>query len=99
MEITERAVEAEKSFFALGSLGGAVVHVIAKLDVGIERAGRPAPAECNVRSELGADHVAHDQRAGVEPIRWERAELVLPQPHDPPGPHFQRDKAERRWRV
>jgi hypothetical protein len=77
-KILQRSVEAEESLLAICSLGGAVVHVMTKLDVRIEGAGRPAPTERNVRSKLGADHVAHDQGIGVEPVRRERAELVLP---------------------
>src|SRR5262245_29704211 len=94
-EVPQRAVEAEKTLFAVLRLGGTIVHVMTKLDVGIERAGRPAPAECNMRSELGRDHVAHNAGVGVEPVRREWGELILPSADDsaPFAFRAQRDRA------
>ena len=43
--------------------------------------------------------IAYDQRVGVEPVRRERAELVLPQANDPTRPHLVRNDAERGDRV
>ena len=67
-----------------------------KLDIGVERARRLAPAQRGVKAELGGEHVADDQRVVVEPVRRERAELILPQPDQPARSHLQCDEAKRR---
>ena len=99
-EIAQRAGEARRSPCRGPPLfSGAVVHVVAKFNVGIERARRLPPAERDVAAEFGADHVADEQRVGVEPIGRKRAELVLPLADESAGSHFKRDEAERRCLI
>jgi hypothetical protein len=94
-EVLQRAGEAVEALFAVAALDGAVVHVVAKLDIGIERASWLSPTLCDVAAELGADGVADDQRVSIEPVRRERAELVLPQANDPARSHLECNEAER----
>ena len=83
-EIAKRTADAEETLFALAALDRAVVHVVAKFDVGIQRASGLAPTLRDVKAEFGGAEEAYDQRIGVEPIRRERAELVLPQANNRP---------------
>lgn len=98
-EVLQGSGESEKALVAVRTLRGAVVHAVAKLNVGIERARRLPPAEVDVAAKLGADHIADEERVRVEPIGRKPAELVLPQTHELAGAHFEGDEAERRDRV
>src|SRR5262249_52339491 len=81
-KILQRAVKAVETLIAIPTLNGAVVHVVAELDVWVESAGRLSPSQRDVAAELGADVVANDQRVSVEAIWREGTELVLPQAND-----------------
>ena len=95
-EIAQRAADRVETLLAVAALDRAVVDVVAKFDIGIERAGRLAPSLGDVNAELGGQHVADDQRVGVETVGWEWAELVLPQPHQAARAELQRHQAQRR---
>src|SRR6516164_10985787 len=70
-KITQRTGNRIKPLVAVFSFSSAVVHVVTKFDIGIERACRLAPAKCDVRAEFGTDHVADDQCIGVEAV-WRK---------------------------
>ena len=95
-EIPQRAADRIKALLAVAALDCAVVDVVPKLNIGIERTRRLAPALASVKAKLGGEHVADDQRFAVETVWRERAELVLPQPDQPARSHLQRD--ETKWR-
>src|SRR5215471_21012066 len=52
-EIAQRPADTEKTLFAVSALNGAVVHVMPKLNICVERAGRFAPIARNVKPKLG----------------------------------------------
>src|SRR5262249_26696812 len=68
-KIAQCVTNAEKPFIAIAAFDGAVVHVMAKLKIGVERAGRFAPAFRNMKAKLGSKHVANDQCVTVETVR------------------------------
>jgi hypothetical protein len=81
-EIQKRTTQAVETFFPVFGFGGAVIDVMAKLDIGIKAAGRLRPAKPNVAAELGCRQVADEQGAGVEPVRRTRFEFILPLAND-----------------
>ena len=57
-EIAQRAGERIKAFLAVAALQRAVVGAVAEFDVGVERAGRLAPAPSDVEAKFGGEIVA-----------------------------------------
>src|SRR5262245_55481514 len=98
-EIAQRAGKRVKAFVAILGFGCAVVHVVAKFHVSIERTCGLAPTACNMAAEFGGEHIADEQRVRVKAVGWERAKLILPQPNDAARSHLISNEAERRYRV
>jgi len=96
VEILQRAVDAVESLRALSAFDAAVIGEVAKLDVGVDRASRLSPSARKVHTVLCSVVVRDEQRAGVEPIRWERAEFAgMADANCPAGPHLKSDEAVR----
>ena len=72
---------------------------MAKLDQSVDRAGRLAPVQAKMATKFGGKSVTDDQGIGVETVRREMSELVLPQPNGAPRSHFMGDKAQRGDRI
>jgi len=98
-KIAQRPANAKKPFFAISALDGAVVHVMSKLKVRVERAGRLAPIARNMKAELGRQHVANDQSIAVEAVGRKPPEFILPEADKSARAHLQRHQAERRHGV
>ena len=77
-EVPQCAADRIESLLTIATLDRAVIHGVPKLDVSIERVHWLAPTHRGMKAKLGGEHVAHDQGFVVEPVRRERAELVLP---------------------
>jgi hypothetical protein len=93
-EVTQRAAETIEAFLAVAALKCPIIHVVAEFHIRIERARRLTPAKRYVAAEIGTQHVADEQRVGIETIRRERAEFILPLADDAAGSQFERDEAE-----
>ena len=94
-EVAQRAADRIEALLAVAALYRAIVDEVSELDVGVQRTRRFAPAFGDVNAKLRGEHVPDDQGLTVETIRRERAELVLPEPHQPARPYFQRDETKR----
>jgi len=77
-EIAQRPADTEKPFLAVSALDSAVVHVMSKFDICVERAGRLTPIARNMKAKFGGQHVAHDQRVIIKTVGRKPANLVLP---------------------
>ena len=77
-EVPQRPADRIEALLAVAALDRAVINGVPKLNVGIERARRLAPAFRGVKAKLGGQHVAGNQRFIVEPVWRERPKLVLP---------------------
>src|SRR6516165_6846173 len=65
-EIAQRAGERIEALIAIGCFDSAVVGVVAKLYIGVERADRLSPTLRNMHAEFGSGHVSDKQRVGIE---------------------------------
>src|SRR5262249_56823915 len=78
-KVAQRAGERIEAFIAIDGFDRAVVGVMTKLNIGIERARRLAPAKRDVGTEFSADHIADDQGIGVDAVRRKPPKILLPQ--------------------
>src|SRR5262249_58997778 len=81
-ETAHRARQRVKALSPISRFKPGVIVASPKLDIGVEGNARLRPVERQMEAELGGQHIRDEERLRIEPVRWERSELALPQLHD-----------------
>ncbi len=75
-EVLERTIETVETFLAFTAFDATVVRVVAEFEIGVDCASGAAPMTRDMDAVFRRVVVRDKQRIVVEPVRWERAELI-----------------------